>query len=316
MPADISPPLKLLILGGTGEAMELARALEDDTRFDPVYSVAGRTRKPRLPNLRCRTGGFGGVPGLVEWLRTEGTHIIIDATHPFAAQISANAAAAADQAGCQLLALRRPAWNPEREDHWRSVPHMAAAAQALGDTPKRVLLTIGQLELAAFCQAPQHHYITRSVELPETRPPQCLCLTQRGPFQLEDELTLLREHHIDTLVTKNSGGNATQAKLQAARQCGVEVIMVERPPLPKATHEADTPQAALEWLHQFSAKSEATTAESPQRGRVPEGGCSSHGCDGQAYREVFTACRRKERGLDEGNHHRSKTQAPERSHNS
>ncbi|MCG5494960.1 cobalt-precorrin-6A reductase [Ectothiorhodospira variabilis] len=253
MPEDTRHPLKLLILGGTGEAMELARALEDDARYDPVYSVAGRTSNPRLPDLRCRTGGFGGVPGLVEWIRAEGTHIIIDATHPFAARISANAAAAADQAGCKLLALRRPAWTPEPEDHWRSVPHMAAAAQALGETPKRVLLTIGQLELAAFCQAPQHHYITRSVELPETRPPHCLCLTQRGPFQLEDELTLLSEHHIDTLVTKNSGGEATQAKLQAARQCGVEVIMVERPAVPRANHETATPQAALALLHQFSA---------------------------------------------------------------
>lgn len=253
MPKDTQHPLKLLILGGTGEAMELAKGLEDDARFDPVYSVAGRTRKPRLPNLRCRTGGFGGIQGLVDWIRAEGTHIIIDATHPFAAQISANAAAAADQAGCKLLALRRPAWTPEPEDHWRSVPHMAAAAQALGDTPRRVLLTIGQLELAAFCQAPQHHYITRSVELPETRPPQCLCLTQRGPFQLEDELALLREHRIDTLVTKNSGGDATRAKLEAARQCGVQVVMVERPPVAQVAHKVPHAQAALAWLHQFTS---------------------------------------------------------------
>ncbi|MBK1691784.1 cobalt-precorrin-6A reductase [Ectothiorhodospira mobilis] len=243
-------PLRLLILGGTGEAMAVARALQGDGRFAPVYSVAGRTRNPRLPDLPSRVGGFGGPEGLAAYLREQGVQVLLDATHPFAARISANAAAAARATGVSLLALRRPLWTPGPGEEWRMVADMDAAARALGEAPRRVLLTIGQLELAAFCRAPQHHYLVRSVELPEIRPPRCECLTLRGPFQLEDELELMRTQRIDTLVTKNSGGEATRPKLEAARRCGVAVVMVQRPPVPDVAQTVPGPEAALDWLRQ------------------------------------------------------------------
>ncbi|SEQ15857.1 precorrin-6A/cobalt-precorrin-6A reductase [Ectothiorhodospira magna] len=251
-------PLRILILGGTGEAMQLARSLEGDPRFAPTYSVAGRTQHPRLPNLPCRSGGFGGPDGLADYLGKEAVEVLVDATHPFAARMSTHGVMAAKQAGVALLALRRPAWTPGPEDHWHRVPDMAAAVQALGTRPQRVFLTIGQGELAAFCQAPWHRYIIRSVDLPPVRPPDCLCITERGPFRLEDEQRLLRQHRIDALVTKNSGGEATRPKLEAARICGTAVIMVDRPWVPPAPAEVPDPKAALDWLGAHYADSRPT----------------------------------------------------------
>ncbi|MCG5513065.1 cobalt-precorrin-6A reductase [Ectothiorhodospira shaposhnikovii] len=251
-------PLRILILGGTGEALQLARALEGDARFAPTYSVAGRTQNPRLPDLPCRGGGFGGPDGLAGYLGREAVEVLVDATHPFAARMSTHAVMAAKQTGVALLALRRPAWIPGPEDHWHGVPDMAAAVQALGTRPRRVFLTIGQLELAPFCEAPWHRYIIRSVDLPAVRPPDCLCITERGPFRLEDEQRLLLQHRIDALVTKNSGGEATRAKLEAARMCNVEVIMVDRPWVPPAPAEVPDPKAALDWLGAHYVRSRPT----------------------------------------------------------
>ncbi|MBK1734462.1 cobalt-precorrin-6A reductase [Halorhodospira abdelmalekii] len=238
----------MLILGGTTEAMALARALEGDRRFAPTYSVAGRTGTPRLPGVPCRSGGFGGIDGLVEWLQRHACQVVVDATHPFAAQISAHAAAAAERSGARLLVLRRPAWNAGPHDCWYRVADMAAAAAALGEAPQRVLLTIGRLELSAFCSAPQHHYIARLIELPEQRPPRCDLLQQRGPFRLEDELALFDTQRIDLLVTKNAGGTASQPKLEAARRRRVPVIMVERPPVAAVAEQVNTVEEALCWL--------------------------------------------------------------------
>lgn len=243
-----SSPLRILLLGGTTEAMALARALEGDARFAPTYSVAGRTRAPHLPALPCRSGGFGGVAGLIAYLRVEALELIVDATHPFATGMSANAAAAARATGTPLLVLRRPPWTPQAGDRWHSVPSLEAAAAALGERPRRVFLTTGKTELAPFLNAPQHFYLIRSVEQPERLPPRSAFLAARGPFSYDDEAALLREHGIEVLVSKNSGGTATAAKLAAARDSGVAVVMVERPPRPPGGEVVPDVAAALERL--------------------------------------------------------------------
>ena len=234
----------------------MARRLADDARFTTLYSVAGRTRAPVLPEgLESRSGGFGGAEGLAAFLKDGQFDLLVDATHPFAAQISANAAAASARAGVPLLSLRRPGWIAGEGDRWQAVPDMEAAARALGALPRRVLLTIGQLELAPFRGQPQHHYVIRSVEPPPEAllPPNRTCLTARGPFALEGELELLTRERIDCLVTKNSGGSATEAKRVAARQRGLPVIMVERPLLPAVGSEVISVEAALDWLDHFAS---------------------------------------------------------------
>ena len=244
------PRRRVLILGGTGEGLALGRALADDPRFETTYSVAGRTTSPILPPTATRTGGFGGAEGLQFYLEGREIDLIIDATHPFAAQMSANAAEAAAETGTPVLALRRPAWIATDDDRWIDVPSMQAGVDAIGADPRRVFLTIGQRDLAPFLTAPQHRYVLRSVEPPpdDLCPPDCLVLTERGPFSLDGERALLAEHRIDVLVTKNSGGDATRAKLIAARERGIPVIMVARPALPLATAEVPDVEAALAWL--------------------------------------------------------------------
>ena len=245
------PPLRLLILGGTGEALSLGQALAEDARFSAIYSVAGRTSTPSLPALPTRSGGFGGVAGMQSYLSKQRIELLVDATHPFAVQITTNAVQAAQACAIPMLAIRRPAWIPSAADSWVEVPHMAAAAAAIGETQRRVLLTIGQRDLAPFKSAAQHIYLIRSVEplLTELTPPQHCSLLDRGPFTLAGERALLAAHDIDVLVTKNSGGSATVAKLIAARERNIQVIMVSRPVLP-ATHATVTTVAeALECLY-------------------------------------------------------------------
>jgi len=241
--------LKILILGGTTEASALARALAGDARFEPVLSLAGRTKAPMTPPIPFRIGGFGGVEGLVQYLKAEHVDLLVDATHPFAAQMSRHAAEAARIAGVPLLVICRPAWRPVEGDHWIPVPDMVAAVAALGAAPRRVFLTIGQKELAPFRAAPQHHYVIRSVDAPEpdSLPPKAEIITARGPFAEADERRLLSEKRIDVIVTKNSGGTATEAKLAAARALRIPVIMVDRPSRPDV-ETVETAEAALAWL--------------------------------------------------------------------
>ena len=243
--------MKVLILGGTTEASALARALANDARIRPLLSLAGRTRAPVLPAIPNRRGGFGGAGGLAAYLRDERIGALIDATHPFAAQMHANAALAAKQAGVPRLAVSRPPWRPGPGDRWTEVPAMQAAATALGPASRRVFLTVGQQELAPFRAAPWHDYLIRSVEPPQpgTLPPSARCIAARGPFYEAGERALLETERIDLLVTKNSGGTATEAKLRAARALGLPVILVARPPAPEPP-TADTVEAALAWLHQ------------------------------------------------------------------
>ena len=241
--------IKTLILAGTSEASQLARLLVDESEIAPIASFAGRTKSLKPPPIPYRMGGFGGVDGLAHYLESEEVDAVIDATHPFAAQMSSNAAEACRRLNLPLLRLERPAWAPVEGDRWASVTSMAEAAEALGSDPKRVFLPIGKLEVAPFEAAPQHHYLLRAVDafaIPAGLTNAEL-ITARGPFGLVDEIALMRQHRIDIVVSKNSGASATEAKISAARRLGLPVIMVERPSLPEAETVA-TAEEALNWL--------------------------------------------------------------------
>jgi precorrin-6A/cobalt-precorrin-6A reductase len=245
--------LKILILGGTTEASAIAKALAGDSRFDAILSFAGATKAPRQPPIAWRRGGFGGFEGLVSYLQNANIDLLIDATHPFAAQMKRHAAIASQIAKIPLLGVLRPPWKPESGDRWTIVPDMPHAAAALGTDPRRVLLTIGQKDLAAFQSAPQHHYVVRSVDPPSVPPANAVVITARGPFDEADEMALLRAHGIEVLVTKNSGGSATAPKLAAARKLGVAVVMVARPALPDMATVPDA-ESALRWLDHEAAR--------------------------------------------------------------
>jgi precorrin-6A/cobalt-precorrin-6A reductase len=238
---------RILILGGSSEASALIAALAADTGVEPVLSLAGRTRVPVLPQIECRIGGFGGIEALAAYLGT-GFAACVNATHPFAARMSANAVAAADASGVPLLRILRPPWVAGPGDAWRDVADMRAAARALGARPRRVLLTIGQKDLSPFTEMPQHHYVIRSIEPPRgPLPPHAEIISARGPFDAPGEVALLRAHGIEIIVTKNSGGTATEAKLAAARMLGRRVVMIARPSEPPAETVPDV-EAALAWL--------------------------------------------------------------------
>lgn len=248
--------MRLLILGGTTEASQLARLLADEPGIVPVLSFAGRTKSPVLPPIPHRIGGFGGIAGLAAYLSEERVALLVDATHPFAARITPNAAEAARIAGVPLLRLERSGWQPAPGDGWRMVPTMQAAARALGEKPRRVFLTIGRQDLIPFRdEAAQHHYLIRSVDAPEPSllPPRARILTARGPFDEAAERALLAENGIERLVTKNSGGS--DAKLAAASALGLPVIMVERPPsLPG--ERVETAEAAMTWILRHATRTE------------------------------------------------------------
>ena len=205
--------LKLLILGGSGEAADLARALGGDKRFDVTLSLAGRTSEPVALPGKLLTGGFGGAEGLARVLAEERFDVLLDATHPFAVQMKANAIEAAGESGVAFLAIRRPPWVPREGDRWIMVASIEAAAAAIGDKPRRVFLTTGRMELAPFRAAPQHLYVVRSVEAPSPTelPPRVELITARGPFNIDDERALLETHGIEVIVTKNSGGAGAAA---------------------------------------------------------------------------------------------------------
>ena len=235
---------RLLILGGTGEAAMLARHLTDRPDLDVVSSLAGRVASPALPIGAVRVGGFGGVEGLKAYLVEQRFDVVIDATHPFAARMSLNAAEACRQVSVPLLGFVRPAWAPEPGDRWLPVADMAAAAVLCRG---RVFLTVGRQELAPFagCDA---WFLIRTIDPPGgPLPPRHALLMARGPFALAAEIDLLRANAIDLIVSKNSGGPATYAKIAAARALGLPVVMVERPARP-ATDEARSLDAVDAWL--------------------------------------------------------------------
>lgn len=208
----------------------MAHALAD-ARIDAVFSYAGRTAAPVTQPLPQRIGGFGGILGLTTWLRDEKITHVIDATHPFAAQISHHVATACDALHLPLAALQRPAWPVQ--PGWTEVQSLDDAAQSLPDMPARVFLAIGRQNVDVFATAPQHHYLLRLIDPPPAPLlPNCTTVIARGPFDVAGDLALLQGHRIDIVVTKNSGGSGAEAKLIAARTLGLRVIMVARPPLP------------------------------------------------------------------------------------
>lgn len=242
----------VLILGGTTEAHTLAAQLASaDSGWRVTSSLAGRVASPRLPAGEVRIGGFGGVPGLTSWLRDHHVTALVDATHPFAATMSQSAARAATAADVPLLALRRPPWTSAPGDDWHEVDSLAQAAGLLPGLGRRVFLTTGRGELHPFRDlAPYLWYLIRSVDAPDPEdcPPHHQLLLARGPFALDDERALLATHHIDVLVTKNSGGTATAPKLLAARQARLPVLLLRRPPTPLGVFEVSEVSGALHWL--------------------------------------------------------------------
>jgi precorrin-6A/cobalt-precorrin-6A reductase len=224
--------MRILILGGTTEASALVRRIADRRDLKPVLSFAGRTRNPVPPPIPFRVGGFGGIAGLKAYLVEYQVDAVVDATHPFAAQMSRHAATACHEIGIPLATFTRSAWCRQDGDRWTSVGDIDGAVQALGKPARTVFLTIGGVQLAAFARAPQHRYIVRTIDPPEAINvlPSHRLILARGPFGADDEITLMRNAKVDVLVTKNSGGAATEPKLTACRVLGIEVIIVERPP--------------------------------------------------------------------------------------
>ncbi|MBC9245934.1 cobalt-precorrin-6A reductase [Paracoccus sp. 11-3] len=238
----------LLILGGTSEAVALAKAVAE-MNIATTISLAGRVMQPRPQPVPMRVGGFGGAPGLAEWLRAHAISHVIDATHPFAAQISANAVTACDQADVPLLALTRPAWTPVAGDSWTHVADIRDAATALCQPALRVMLAIGRMHLGQFAINPQHFYLLRLVDTPDAALPlpRTDVIVDRGPFSEAGDRDLLMKHDIQLVVAKNAGGDATYSKITAARSLGLRVLMIDRPAIP-ARPEVHDIAAALDWI--------------------------------------------------------------------
>lgn len=238
----------VLVLGGTGEARELAELLTAHRSFDVTSSLAGRVREPRVPAGEVRIGGFGGPAGLADWMRQHGTHVLVDATHPFAQRMTDSAVTAARLAGVRLLVLRRPGWTPGPGDNWHWVSSVRAAAELLPQLGRRVFVTTGRQDVSEFAELDEHHFVLRCVDPPEPPLPRRVdVLLDRGPYTFDGELALLRARELDVVVTKDSGGPSTAAKLGAARQLGLPVVVVRRPP-PPAAPRVGTPQEAVRWL--------------------------------------------------------------------
>jgi precorrin-6A/cobalt-precorrin-6A reductase len=240
---------RILILGGTTEARQLAERLAGRAGLEITLSLAGRTVTPARQPVPVRVGGFGGAAGLADYLGRERIDAVIDATHPYAAVISANAIEAARKGNVPLVALRRPPWLAVAGDRWIEVADVRAAGQALGSAPRRVFVALGRNELVPFRDAPQHHYLIRSVDPvdPPLPLPYVSYVTGRGPFSEVDDRALMTTHGIEVVIAKNSGGTATYGKIAAARALGIEVVILRRPPAPDGP-TVETVDDAIAWL--------------------------------------------------------------------
>ena len=245
--------MRLLLLGGSTEAKRLAHRLSGHARIRATLSLAGRTTNPAVAMLPTRIGGFGGSEGLSRYLMEEGIDAVVDATHPFAAQMSENAMAACASARIPLALFTRPPWRTQPGDVWIEVSDAVGAAAALGPPPKRVFLTVGRLQLAAFRGLP-HHFLVRTIDspAPEILPKFAEILLAKGPFTVAEEIDLMRRHAVEILVSKNSGGGATEAKLEAARSLRLPVVMIQPPPVRGPTIFYNVEQA-LAWIESHLA---------------------------------------------------------------
>ena len=242
---------RILILGGTTEASALARLIAGDPGLSAILSLAGRTTAPAPQPLPMHVGGFGGIDGLIRWLEEEAIAAVVDATHPYAVRISANAIAACARLNLPIATMVRPAWTRRSGDRWTEVDSAAAAAALLATDvkPRRVFLSLGGLELSAFASAPQHDYLARLIEPPSSMilPLSIRFVFERGPFGRAAEARLLEAQRIEMIVSKNSGGSATYAKIEAARGAGLPVILIRRPDKPHCI-PMYTAREALGWL--------------------------------------------------------------------
>ena len=238
---------KILILGGTGDAVKLAAKLATIPEIEVISSLAGRTRKPAALVGQVRIGGFGGATGLANYLQENSIDILIDATHPCAGQITCNGAIASQLTNILHLMLVRPQWEKVTGDNWIEVESVEAAAQAIPELVKRVFITSGRQQLEPFLQRSHIWYLMRSIDPPDIELPNSKVLLDRGPFNLEQERKLLQDYQIEAIVSKNSGGRATYAKIIAARELDIPVIMVQRPARPEGEKVNDI-EEAIAWL--------------------------------------------------------------------
>jgi precorrin-6A/cobalt-precorrin-6A reductase len=240
--------MRALILGGTGDANKLADQVVR-AKIDAIYSYAGRTQIPLGHDLPTRIGGFGGASGLADFIREARITHVIDATHPFAAEMSRHAVDACAAMRIPLIALERAPWTQVSGDRWIDVPDIDAAVSALPDARARVFLAIGRQHVAPFAAKPQHAYTLRFVDAPgDTLPlPDAEVVVSRGPFTREGDLELMRTRNIEWLVARNSGGAGARAKIDAARALGLPVIMIARPELPERPR-AESVEDVLAWL--------------------------------------------------------------------
>lgn len=227
----LSDMRRVLILGGTGEASQIAEHLAHRPDLTVISSLAGRLAQPKTPAGIVRVGGFGGVDGLSEYLKAHKINVVIDATHPFAARISHNAKLACRQTQVPLIVFERPAWTAQPQDHWIAVADFASAALRVDNRQNRVFLSIGRQELSGFANCGSAWFLIRTIEEPDVWLPQnSRLILSRGPFSLKEEKELFAKEAITHVVSKNSGGVGTYAKIQAARELGLVVVMIDRPP--------------------------------------------------------------------------------------
>lgn len=238
---------RILLLGGTTEANLLAQAIAK-AGLSGVYSYAGRTEAPMGQPIHMRVGGFGGVEGLRAYLQAEGITHVIDATHPFAAQMSSNAVAACTAEGVPLIALERAPWTPGEGDRWTHVADIVAAVAALDGPTQRVFLAIGRQHIDAFAAQPQHRYLLRLVDQPTALPFPADVVVARGPFDVAGDTALMQGHGTQVVVAKNAGGKGAVAKIAAARALGLPVVMIDRPVLPPRRVVHSVP-AVMSWLN-------------------------------------------------------------------
>lgn len=224
------------------------------TDLSATLSLAGRVERPMPMPLPTRIGGFGGVDGLKTYLQNTAITHVIDATHPFAARMSMHAVQTCRTLGLPLLGLTRPGWDKQMGDTWQHVPDMAGAVAALDRPAARVFLAIGRMHIAEFATRPQHHYVLRLVDPPDgVLPlPKADIIVAKGPFSQVDDIGLLHERDIDIVVSKNSGGTGAYAKIAAARQLGLPVIMIDRPVQP-ARQEVHSIPDVMTWLRHSTA---------------------------------------------------------------